>query len=87
MAESLVEEMETIIRQMTHDRIRDLAVREDHGRILIWGRAQTRMRSKWCFTACFSSCPAIHCARRCTVGLYDTVELAIKRTGNRTSES
>jgi hypothetical protein len=39
---SLAEQVETRVRQTTHGRIRDLAVREDHGRILIRGQAQTQ---------------------------------------------
>ena len=42
MMGSLAEQVETRVRQTTHGRIRDLAVREDHGRILIWGQAQTQ---------------------------------------------
>jgi hypothetical protein len=38
---SLIEEIETRVRETTHDRIRGLAVREDHGCILIQGQAPT----------------------------------------------
>ena len=42
MRESLAQQVETKVRQATHDRIRDLAVHEDQGRILIRGQAQTQ---------------------------------------------
>jgi hypothetical protein len=38
---SLIEEVETRVREASHDRIRGLTVREDHGRILIRGQAPT----------------------------------------------
>jgi len=39
---SLAEEIETRVRRSTQDRIRDLIVREDHGRILMRGRAPSQ---------------------------------------------
>jgi osmotically-inducible protein OsmY len=39
--ETLTEQVESKVRQMTHGRIRDLTVREIHGRILIRGQAPT----------------------------------------------
>jgi hypothetical protein len=38
---ALIEEVETRIRQTTHDRIRDLNVKEEHGWVVIRGRAET----------------------------------------------
>jgi hypothetical protein len=38
---SLTEQIERLVRQLAHDRIRDLTVREDDGRILIRGQAPT----------------------------------------------
>jgi hypothetical protein len=35
----LTEQVETRVSQMTHGRIRDLTVREDHGRIVLRGQA------------------------------------------------
>jgi hypothetical protein len=39
---SLAEEIETRVRRSTQDRIRDLIVREDHGRILMRGQAPSQ---------------------------------------------
>jgi len=39
---SLIEQVETRVRQTTHDRIRDLIVREECGRILVQGQAPTQ---------------------------------------------
>jgi hypothetical protein len=39
---SLTEEIETRVRLTTHGRIRDLTVREDHGRILVRGQAPSQ---------------------------------------------
>jgi hypothetical protein len=39
---SLTDEVETRVRQTTHGRIRDLTVREDHGRILMRGQAPSQ---------------------------------------------
>jgi hypothetical protein len=39
---SLTEEVAKRVRQTTHGRIRDLSVREDHGRILVRGQAPSQ---------------------------------------------
>jgi hypothetical protein len=39
---SLIEQVESRVRQTTHDRIRDLTVREERGRILVRGQAPTQ---------------------------------------------
>lgn len=38
---SLAEQLETVVRRMTHGRIRDLAVEEEHGRVVLRGQAPT----------------------------------------------
>ena len=38
---SLIEQVETRVRQTTHDRVRGLAVEEVHGRVVIRGRVET----------------------------------------------
>ena len=65
---SLAEQVETRVLQTTHGRIRDLAVREDHGRILIRGLAPSRQAKQQALHGALELLPG-HCLRaEITVG-------------------
>jgi hypothetical protein len=68
MTATLAEQVETRVRQATHGRIRELAVREDQGRILIQGQAQTQHAKQLALYGALQLMPGDRLRAEITVG-------------------
>ena len=65
---SLTTQVEARVRQETYGRIRDLTVREDHGRILIRGRTQTHHAKQLALHGALQLLPGDRLRAEITVG-------------------
>jgi hypothetical protein len=65
---SLTEEVELRVRQTTQGRIRDLTVREDHGRIVMRGQAPSQHVKQLALHGALESLSGHHLRAEITVG-------------------
>jgi hypothetical protein len=71
---TLTEAVATRVRQTTHDRIRDLIVREDHGRILVRGHAPSQHTKQLALHGALELLPGDRLRAEITVGTWGDVD-------------
>ena len=76
---SLIEQVETRVRQTTHDRIRDLIVREECGRILVRGQAPTQYTKQLALSGALQ---LLSCDRLRTEITVESAEITSRREGS-----